>query len=386
MVNKFLALDKNYKFMLKSLIPQNLRTNGFLYFSAILTWALVSFIYLKRSEINLQFIWQASALISFILLFFYNISTKKSLLPFSLTVLLEISLLLILIYFDNYQIIPILFALVATQLPAHFNRRQAIFILLLINIAYYFTLIADHPNQSIYTVLIFFVLQVFAFSVIEATLKEQKAKEEISAINQELLATRFMLKESSKKQERLRISRDLHDVLGHQLTALALNLEVTNHKVNDEFKVLTEQNLQQAKQLLQGVRNVVKEMRNEDQFDSIAHLNTLFQQLPNCQLTIKNTVMINSLSLNQQLIFCLQEGVSNALRHGKANNFELDLHKDNHIISIKLSDNGIGCQQLITGNGITGMKERLADYSGEVELTSTNKGCTLTIKVEDTYD
>jgi len=372
--------------MLKKLLPENFRSDGFLYFSALLTWALVSFIYLKRAELNLEIFWKGSALVTFILLFFNNISIKKSRLQFSLTLLFEVLLLLILIYFDNYQIIPILFALVASQLPAHFNRRQAIVILLVINSAYYFTLMAAHPSQNIFTVLIFFVLQIFAFSVIEATQREKKAKEEISAINQELLAARFMLKESSKKQERLRISRDLHDVLGHQLTALALNLEVTHHKVNDEFKTLTQQNLQQAKQLLQDVRNVVKEMRNEDKLDLISYLNALFQQLPHCLLTINNTATINSISLNQQLIFCLQEGVSNALRHGKANNFILDLQKNQNIISLSLTDNGVGYQKLICGNGLIGMEERLADYSGKIKLTSATTGCTLIIKAEDTYD
>jgi len=221
---------------LSQLFHKDFFKDGFLYFSALLTWGLVSFIYLKSAELNVQSIWQTSALIFFIFLFFNNISHKKTRFYFSLTIIVEVSLLLILIYFDRLQIIPILFALIASQLPAHFQRKQAMLILLVINVAYYFTLITAHPQQSIYTVLIFFVLQIFAFSVIETTLREQRAKEEIGAINQELLATRFMLKESSKKQERLRISRDLHDVLGHQLTALALNLEVTQHKLPDEYK------------------------------------------------------------------------------------------------------------------------------------------------------
>jgi signal transduction histidine kinase len=268
-------------------------------------------------------------------------------------------------------------------------------ILLIVNFAYYFTLITAHPQQSIYTVLIFFTLQVFAFSVIEATLKEQRAKEEIGAINQELLATRFMLKESSKKQERLRISRDLHDVLGHQLTALALNLEVTQHKLPNEYKPLAEENLQQAKQLLQGVRNVVKEMRTQEKLDLRSHLNNLFTQLPNCQFAIKsnlkkNSVEIDSLTLNNQLIFCLQEAISNALRHGKANDFTLKFYRDKNHLTFELTDNGKGCNEIIAGNGLKGMQERLSEFNGKIELltqtNTTTSGCTLRIQVEDNYD
>jgi signal transduction histidine kinase len=380
---------------LNQLFPKDFIKDSLLYFSALLTWGLVSFIYLKSAEINVQSIWQASALVFFIFLFFNNISHKKSRFYFSLIITVEVSLLLALIYFDHYQIIPILFALVASQLPAHFQRKQAMLILLIVNFAYYFTLITAHPQQSIYTVLIFFTLQVFAFSVIEATLKEQRAKEEIGAINQELLATRFMLKESSKKQERLRISRDLHDVLGHQLTALALNLEVTQHKLPNEYKPLAEENLQQAKQLLQGVRNVVKEMRTQEKLDLRSHLNNLFTQLPNCQFAIKsnlkkNSVEIDSLTLNNQLIFCLQEAISNALRHGKANDFTLKFYRDKNHLTFELTDNGKGCNEIIAGNGLKGMQERLSEFNGKIELltqtNTTTSGCTLRIQVEDNYD
>ena len=363
--------------------------------SALLTCALVSFIFLKSAELNSTTIWQAFALVSFIVLFFTSISLNKISRYYVLAVFVEVILLLILIYFDRYQIIPILFCLVASQLPAHFTHKKAMLILVVINIAYYFTLMADHPEQSIYTVLIFFMLQIFAFSVIGATLREQKAKEEIGAINQELLATRFMLKESSKKQERLRISRDLHDVLGHQLTALALNLEVTQHKLPDKYKPLAEENLKQAKQLLQDVRNVVKEMRSQDKLNLISHLNNLFSQLPNCQLNIQgnqenNSIEINSLTLNNQLIFCLQEAISNALRHGKANKFTLSVHQEKNLVTLELTDNGKGCEQIIAGNGLKGMQERLSEFNGKIKLltqeNTTTSGCTLRIQVEDNYD
>jgi len=384
--------------LLLSPLSKDFFKNGFLYFSALLTWGLVSFISLKSSGFNLQSVAQAITLILFIFLFINNISHKKTQFYFSITLVVETFLLLTLIYFDRLQVIPILFALIASQLPAQFQRKQAMVILIVINITYYFVLITAQPQQSIYTVLIFFVLQIFAFSVIEATLKEKKAKEEIRAINQELLAARFMLKESSQKQERLRISRDLHDVLGHQLTALALNLEVTQHKLPDEYKPLAEENLQQAKQLLQDVRNVVKEMRSQDKLDLLTHLNNLFLQLPNCSFTVKsdqdnNCIEVNSLTLNNQLIFCLQEAISNALRHGKANEFTLIFYKNKNIITLELTDHGKGCDEIVMGNGLTGMQERLSEFNGKVNLQNkiNNKdnqalGCTLHIQVEDSYD
>jgi signal transduction histidine kinase len=219
-------------------------------------------------------------------------------------------------------------------------------------------------------------------------LREERAKEELSAINQELLATRFMLKSSSQKQERLRISRDLHDVIGHQLTALSLNLEVAKHKVPEEFKPLLDDNLQLAKTLLADVRHVVKEMRDEEQFDLSVNLNNLVNQLPDCQLIIQSPLNINSLRLKQQLMFCLQEGISNALRHGKANKLTLTNNDVEGSLVIELIDNGVSFQanKYVFGNGLKGMEERLADFNGTVQLMSNSIGSTLKLKIEDCYD
>jgi len=236
------------------------------------------------------------------------------------------------------------------------------------------------------------MLQVFAFSSIEIKLREERAKEELATINQELLATRFMLKNSSEKQERLRISRDLHDAIGHQLTALSLNLEVASHKVPVEFKPLLQDNLQLAKTLLTDVRHVVKEMRDEEQFDLTTNLNNLVSQLPNCQLIIQSPIKINSLRLKQQLMFCLQEGISNALRHGKANQLLITNEKSDNDLTIELIDNGANFKTTEAckfGSGLKGMEERLADFNGTVQLIGRSKGSsgsTLKLKVEDCYD
>jgi len=98
---------------------------------------------------------------------------------------------------------------------------------------------------------------------------------------------------------------------------------------------------------------------------------------------------INSLQLKQQLMFCLQEGVSNALRHGKANLFTFTSEKIDNSLMIELSDNGSANKaksETSFGSGLTGMKERLIDFNGEVELLTNEKGCTLKIHVEDCYD
>jgi len=372
----------------KQKITKDLKKDWLLYFSAMLTWLLVSYSVLSGVTIDVSFYIKCAALLLFIIFFFFNILTlspDNNFIRAKLSVFVQVLLVWLLIYFDRNNLSSILLVLIATQLAQIFTRVQALFILLLTNTGYYFIL-SQHSSHPFFTVLISLFFQIFGFSAIEVMIRAQKDKEKLAEINQELLATRFMLRESSQRKERLRISRDLHDVIGHQLTALSLNLEVSSHKVPEEFKPMLKENLQQAKNLLADVREVVKEMRNEEQFDLIATLNGLIDQLPNCQLEVVNPPSIKSLSLKRELVFCLQEGISNALRHGKADTLILDFEPVDNKLQISLKDNGHCDKGIAFGNGLTGMQERLAEFNGNIELLATSDGCELKIQVEDCYD
>lgn len=369
-------------------LDKDIKKDWLLYFSAIITWLLVAYSVINNSTFDISFFVKSISLLLFIVLFFINtlgFSQTDNLRKAKLTIIAQVFLVWLLIHYDKNNLSPILLVLIATQLANVFTRKQTLLVLLMINVGYYFVL-SQHQEQPYFTVLIFLFFQLFGYSTIEIMIRAQQDREKLAQINQELLATRFMLKESSQRKERLRISRDLHDVIGHQLTALSLNLEVSSHKVPDEFKPMLKDNLQQAKSLLSNVRKVVKEMRNEEQFDLIATLNGLISQLPNCHLEVVNSPCIKSLSLKQQLIFCLQEGISNALRHGKADKMILDFEIIDNKLVVSLQDNGISHGNFQFGNGLTGMQERLAEFNGHIELVTTNSGRKLIIQVEDDYD
>jgi len=377
--------------MLNSLVPEHLRKDWLLHFSGFITWSVICYLSLVNLTIGGEFFLKLSAFIIFYVCFAWIIFAEDRAGSVLHKVLLglEIVIVLFLISLDKYNVAAILLVLIATLLPVMFTRKQAILLIITITMAHFFISYGDGLLSSFFRVIIYFMLQIFGFSAIEMAHREAKAKEELAAINQELLATRFMLKSSSQKQERLRISRDLHDAIGHQLTALSLNLEVAKHKVPEAFKPMLQDNLQLAKNLLTDVRQVVKEMRDEEQFDLISSLNNLISQLPNCQLAVSSPPEINSLRLKQQIMFCLQEGISNALRHGKASQFILNSKKVDNSMVIELSNNGSAMAEnspSAFGSGLTGLNERLVDFSGKVALITSEKGCTLKIEVEDCYD
>jgi signal transduction histidine kinase len=71
--------------------------------------------------------------------------------------------------------------------------------------------------------------QVFTVLMSHATAREALARNDLAKLNAELRATQQLLVDSSQVSERMRIARELHDLVGHHLTGLSLNLEVASH-------------------------------------------------------------------------------------------------------------------------------------------------------------
>jgi signal transduction histidine kinase len=97
--------------------------------------------------------------------------------------------------------------------------------------------------------------QLFAFITAAVARSESNARNELAGINAELRATRELLAESSRIRERSRISDELHDVIGHNLTALNIHLEVAKHLANGKAVEHVQKSQALAKILLQDVRN-----------------------------------------------------------------------------------------------------------------------------------
>lgn|SRR5450631_1556797 len=105
------------------------------------------------------------------------------------------------------------------------------------------------------------MFQVFAVLMVETSLRERRLHEELAETNEELARAQGRLAESSRVTERLRISRDLHDLVGHQLSALAANLEVASHLASSPAGESVAQSRTIANELLHDVRQVVGQLR-----------------------------------------------------------------------------------------------------------------------------
>lgn len=246
------------------------------------TWGLVAWLGISQTVNSQDQIFIAVGYLLFIGLFLFVAS--HYLYNHKPTLLLPVLMAqaIITLYISHYtqaQITPILLVIWASQLPDVMSKRAAIINIIVVNVLLYL-LHTDTNDSAAFTVLMYVAFQFFAYSSSQARLNEFHARLEQEQLNQQLVATRSLLSQSSQQQERLRIARDLHDILGHQLTALSLQLEVLSHKVPDPIKPEVEQSKHLSKELLTSIRSVVRKQRDICHLDLTEPLTRLMARLP----------------------------------------------------------------------------------------------------------
>jgi signal transduction histidine kinase len=210
--------------------------------------------------------------------------------------------------------------------------------------------------------------------------QQAEAREEQRRLNTELRATRALLAESSRLTERTRISRELHDLIGHHLTALSLNLEVATHLSEGRTQEHVRQAQSLAKLLLSDVREAVSQLRDDDAIDLSEALHTLIEGVPSLDihLDLPDHFAVADPARAQVVLRCAQEIITNAVRHAGAQTLWLAMTREKRGIAIRARDDGRGTDQVHVGNGLRGMRERLAEFGGKLEIeTGQGRGFSL---------
>jgi signal transduction histidine kinase len=234
---------------------------------------------------------------------------------------------------------------------------------------------ASHVDFSLFESLLQALLYVgfstFVFVTSLVAKRQAEAREEQRRLNAELRATRALLAESSRLNERVRISRELHDLMGHHLTALSLNLEVASHLVKGPPLEHVRQAQSLAKLLLTDVREVVSQLRDDAAIDLRGALHSLVEGVPglDIRLDLPQAFAVEDPRRAQVLLRCAQEIITNTVKHAQATRLDIAFERaDDGSIQIRARDNGRGAAQMVDGHGLTGMRERLAQFGGSLSI------------------
>jgi len=223
--------------------------------------------------------------------------------------------------------------------------------------------------------------QLIADATTRLLAQETLARQRLTAVNAELEATRELLAQSARLAERSRIGRDLHDLLGHHLTALSLNLEIASHLTEGDARARVERAHSITKLLLGDVRGVVSELRDENGLDLPAALHKLVEGIPypRIHVRIAPALEIYDPVAGEVLLRCAQELVTNTVRHARAENFWLDVGPSAGGIEIHARDDGRGAASICSGNGLAGMEERIKERGGTLSVeTAPGRGFAVT--------
>lgn len=211
---------------------------------------------------------------------------------------------------------------------------------------------------------------MFALITSLATLDAEQANHKTQRLNRELLAVQHLLSETSKDRERTRIARDLHDLLGHHLTALTINLQVASRTSEGKVKETVEQCHALAKLLLNDVRDAVSTLRDTPLLNLKELIDITIKDIPrlNVRLDVDNRLNVDEVEQAEAIIRLIQESITNTLKHSTANEAYIRVHSDDDYMNVSFSDNGQGCKDLLTGNGLSGMRERIQQLGGTLAI------------------
>jgi len=208
--------------------------------------------------------------------------------------------------------------------------------------------------------------QVFAIATAVIAKSEALARQDQARINAELMSTRELLAESGRIGERVRITRELHDVLGHHLTALALQLEVTIHSAPDQLHKHLEKAQASCGRLLHELREVVSDLRDSEGLDVRHAISTLAEHVPRLKvhLEMPGRFRITDAARAHAILRCVQEIITNTLKHADADNLWINIAIADGLVEISARDDGRGAEGVKPGAGLSGMRERLEQLGG----------------------
>jgi signal transduction histidine kinase len=218
--------------------------------------------------------------------------------------------------------------------------------------------------------------QMFAVLVLGYARTSERMAEELRLVNADLMATRTLLADSARDQERLRLSRELHDVAGHKLTALKMNLRALRVRADGRDQDALARADELAGELLDDLRAVVRQLRRNDGLSLEQGIRQLAAPMTGMQLHLEvgEDVRIERVVEAETLMRVAQEGLTNAIRHGKASQAWLRLLRDAGSWTLELEDNGRVRWPIQPGIGLKGMKERLDSLDGELDLQPSPRG------------
>jgi two-component system sensor histidine kinase DesK len=374
-------------------------------FSAIVTWSIVTgiCIWLLVTNTNFSNSYIAGAFALCVLyLGVWTYGSQESSEHISPATRIAVTVLLFFIVIAIYFVIPFsfvaIFMVIFSAITPYMMSIKWAFILspiwsLPLYLVYHFYW--DNSGVII-TAFLFWTFNLFALVMVNSSIKERDARLAVEESNRHLIATQTLLNEAVKQGERVRIARNIHDLLGHHLTALSINLQVASRTTKDTDTVLKaniDQCHQLAKLLLSDVREAVSDIRDKSKIDLATSIQSMLNKLPSLQLDLQldDNIQITNIEVADAIIKCVQESITNTLKHAHGKKVTIRIYQNTQsvdnvdtiksdqavMLHVDIINDGSMPKELKQGNGLIGMQERIHSIKGSIAfLLKQEQFCT----------
>ena len=199
----------------------------------------------------------------------------------------------------------------------------------------------------------------------------------------------FDAREQAEESERLRITRDIHDIVGYSLTNNMMLMEAALDLVKENplaLPAIIETSRSNAEEGLEQVRLAMYKLREQESsypigIKAVARLAGIFEQATGicikCEFT--NMPLIISNDIDSAIYHLVQEALVNSFRHGKATEADILFWYDSETVHVHVRDNGSGNAKIEEGIGLKGMRERIEELGGSVRAKVDNSGFTISV-------
>ncbi len=290
----------------------------------------------------------------------------------------------VLAWFVPISFLPI-FTIIWLAMAVHyFSVRTCLWFLVLLCIGWF---LIGHfiwgIRDALLSTLLYSTFHLFALISANSTQVAEQATERAQGLNRELLATQHLLSEASRQSERTRIARDLHDLLGHHLTALTINLQIAGRLSDGDAKEKIERCHALTRLLLSDVREAVSTLREQAAVDFTETLRLIVGNIPRLKISLdcSKDLKIDDVEIAETLLKCVQESITNTLRHSGATELWIRVWREDGNVHLSVKDNGAVPVPIVPGNGLTGMRERLERVNGNLDVGFAESGVALSASI-----
>jgi len=209
-------------------------------------------------------------------------------------------------------------------------------------------------------------------------------EKQLTLVNSKLQENTKVYGDKACQEERMRITRDMHDSSGYVYTNIialsdaAVSMKEcdseTTKKLFSFIRTQAEEGLQRTRETLHTIREITTPLSTG--INDIYQLKQIFEEVTNIHIQIETGNMKQSYGsvINSSLRKIVQESLVNSLRHGKATKIFIQFWELDNLLTMIVSDNGLGAKQIVKGIGLKGMEERVSILGGTISFSSPEEG------------